>query len=128
MTVYARQIATAKRLINAKGAACLWRVLPDAVPDTDEPWKVTPVAPIEYRNVKIVFLPFSRLNYEFLRQMTGTEIQIGDMYGLMAQQSFKPTITDLVIRNVDSQVFNIDKISPLAPDGTDILYTINFKA
>lgn len=128
MTVFTRQIATAKRLIGAKGAACLWRVLPDAIQDTNKPWTVAPAAPIEYLNVKIVFLPFTRMNYEFLRQMTGTEIQIGDTYGLMAQQTFKPTITDIVIRNVDGQIFNIYNISPLAPDGTDILYTIHFKA
>lgn len=126
MTVFVRQIETAKRLIAKNGANCTWRKLPDATPNTLEPWKVAAVTPIVYRNIKIVFLPYTRMGYEFLRLLTGTEIQIGDVKGLMAQQAFSPSITDVII-HPDGTLYRINKIDPLAPDGTPIIYTLDLK-
>lgn len=126
MTAFARQIATAKRLIAKNGANCTWRQIPDAVPDTSEPWKVAAGVPKDFKNVRVVFLPYTRMGYEFLRLLTGTEIQIGDVKGLMAQQVFKPSITDVLI-HPNGTVYRVNKLDPLAPDGTDILYTLDLK-
>jgi len=126
MTAFVRQIATAKRLIEKNGANCTWRQLPDATPDTLEPWKVVAGTPKDFKNIRVVILPYTRMGYEFLRLLTGTEIQIGDVKGLMAQQAFKPSITDVLI-HPDGTVYRINKLDPLAPDGTPILYTLDLK-
>lgn len=126
MTVYNRQIATALRMIKARGEPITWRQLPDPTPDAIQPWKVTPVAAVEYADIPIVFLPFTRLNYEFVRMLVNTEIHIGDEYGLMATVDFEPALTDVVVR-ADGSVYGIANIGKLAPDGTPILWTIAFK-
>ena len=126
MTVYTRQIETAIRLIKAKGAEVTWRSIPDGVAaDPNKPWEVTGAAPVDH-TVSIVFLPLTRLNMEFMRLLAGTEIQIGDFYGLMASVDFTPAPTDVVIDGT-GMVCRISAIDVLKPDGTPILYTIVFK-
>lgn len=125
MTAFLDDIETAKELIAEDGELCVWRSYPDATKDVSQPWKVTPAVPADIEDVSIVFLPMKRVNYEQARALTGTEIQIGDAYGLMAQQDFLPSPVDVVIRS-DGRVYRIAAIRNLEPDGTDILYTIFF--
>lgn len=124
MTVYARQIATAKRLIAKYGATCTFRRLPDAPQDADKPWLVTSQGSQQsFAGIKVCILPYSRINRESQQQIGGTEIQFGDFQGLMASQTFVPTLTDLIVQN--GKTYRIKKITTLAPDGTDILYTMD---
>lgn len=124
MAVYARQIATAKRLITAKGKAVTWRSNSDGAPgDASQPWKPGATAAIDYL-VSIVFLPENRVGYEWLVRMTNSEIPEGSGYGLMHAVTFEPTLKDVVIK--DGKELRIASIDPLAPNGEVILYTLRF--
>lgn len=125
-TVYARQIATAKRLIAAKGQLVTWRKIPDGVlPDSNMPWKPgAGGAPVDV-NVKIVFFPYTRTNMQLMRALlpNAPEILVGNMYGLMASVDFVPSKVDLILRG--SRQIRINAIDELSPDGTPILYTLD---
>lgn len=124
MTFFTDEIETAKELIAENGEQCTWVQNPNPTPDAIQPWKVVSVASINW-DVIIVFLPMKRVNYEQARSLAGSEIQVGNEYGLMAQQEFLPSPIDVVIR-ADGRVFRIAAIGNLAPDGTDILYKVYF--
>ena len=128
MGAYDRQIATAKRLIAAKGRACVWSQYENAAaPDPDKPWKPGASVPTPH-NVRIVFLPQTGQNSAFLRALTGTDIPIGDDFGLMGMSvDFVPT--------AKAEIYAADGVTPLrvvkgfnllAPDGEPILYTLYF--
>lgn len=92
--VYERQIATATRLITAKGALCTWRE-PGAVSGSP----ALPVAGVPTdRPVYIVFL--TNTNREslagFLSMIPGTELPVGGRRGLMAVPAFVPTLSGRV--------------------------------
>lgn len=126
MTVFARQIATALRLIAKNGELCTWRSIPDGVSlDPTKPWLKTNVEPIDTK-VKIVILPNTRVTHETIKTLTGTEVSIGEDYGLMAQVKFVPSKADVVIDS-SGRVKRIETIDILKPDGTPILYTVKFK-
>lgn len=124
MGKFDRQIATAARLIKENGQLVTWRQVTDGTPaDSAEPWK--PGAPTTVDNsVYIVFLPEDRRDAEFLRALAGTDIPKGKLVGLMAAQSFTPTLKDVVIR--DGVTLGVRTLDPLAPNGQIILYTIRF--
>lgn len=125
MTAFARQVATAKRLIAKYGATCTFRRLPDAPQDANKPWLVTSQgSAVSYPGIKVCILPYSRINRETQQQIADTEIQFGDFQGLMASQVFVPSLTDVIL-NGQGLVYRIKKITTLAPDGTDILYTMD---
>lgn len=124
MGVYDRQIATAKRLIAAKGQSVIWRQLTDGNPaDSDKPWNAGETRKKDH-TVSIVFLPDTRSGYEMLRAMGVTEVPKGNMIGLMAQVPFTPALKDIVLR--DGVPVAIRTITPLAPNGENILYTVGF--
>lgn len=126
MTVFARQIATALRLITKYGEQCTWKQIPDGVvADPLKPWIVGNVDPISYP-VKIAIFPNTRVNHEFIKTLKGTEVVIGEEYGYMASVPFKPSKTDVVIR-ADGSVSRVGTIDILKPDGTAILYVVKFK-
>src|SRR5579862_595179 len=100
MGVYDRQIATAKRLIKAKGQLVTWVPQSVATPDGTKPWKTipngTPPAPVP---VSIVFTDISkRPIYALFKLMQGTAVIDGEIEGLMAQVTFVPSINDTVQR------------------------------
>lgn len=124
MGTYDRQIATATRLIKAKGQSVTWRQIADGSPaDPSQPWKPGASANTDY-TVDMVFLPEDRRDYEFLFAMKGTEVPIGKLTALMAAVPFVPSIKDIVIR--DGVKYGIRSIDPLAPNGQVILYTVRF--
>jgi len=113
MGKYDRQIARAKRTITAKGRACLWREM--SAPGVDNP-------------VSIVFFPEGG-NAAFLAALTGTDINIGDDYGLMPAVGFLPTTRGRVYAaDGETMLRAVKRVIPFAPDGTPILYTIKFAA
>ncbi|API58095.1 hypothetical protein BSL82_01275 [Tardibacter chloracetimidivorans] len=74
-----------------------------------------------------VVLPFST----GLRKMAGTNIQMGDMQLLLAtlaadgEALTAPNVDDTVL--IGSKTYTIIDIAPLAPDGTDLLYTCTIR-
>lgn len=128
MTVYASAIATAQRMIAAKGASCVWRVptTPD-VADPTKPWIETDAAPPTEHAVKIVFLPITRINSQLMRFLVGQGYQPGgNVMGLMASVPFEPTLAGRVVKQ-DGTVCAVRSVDPIAPDGTPILWTIEFQ-
>lgn len=126
MGTYDRQIATAKRLITAKGRACTWTQYDDGTPvDADMPWKPGDAASASY-SVPIVFLPTSQ-NLAFLRALGVTDLPAGDDYGLMPSVPFTPTARAEVYDSTGTVLLRkVNSVNLLAPNGDSILYTVYF--
>lgn len=125
MGQFDRAIATAKRLIEKNGQVVTWRKTEDGTaPDGSKPWKPGTTVVTDYP-VSIVFLPESRVGYEFLAMLANTEVPKGKLTGLMAAPSgFVPTLKDVVVRG--SETLGLRSLDPLAPNGDVIIYTIGF--
>lgn len=123
---YARQIATAKRLIAAKGRSCVWSQMGSGTPsDPAKPWKPGEAVPDTY-DVSIVFLPLGA-NAAFLRSLGETDIPVGDDYGLMAAVDFVPTQrAEIYAADGVTLLRKVLRYNVLAPDGDPILYTVYF--
>lgn len=134
MGVYDDAIATAKRMIAAKGQLATWRKFDtglfqqsSANHPSPVPWLPTSARGEQDFSVSIVFLPISRVNSQLIRALSGTEVtgpSKANLQGLMASVDFEPSDKDIVIR--DERQLNIASIDPIAPDGTPILYVIEF--
>lgn len=122
--VYERAIATAKRMIEAKGMPCVWTEIRPG-PAT-APNKPGPTISFEYPDTYLVFLPENRIGYEWLKAITGTEIPEGGGYALMAAVDFEPTLSS-TITQIDGTELQPNSIDPLSPNGEIILYTVKFK-
>lgn len=129
MGVYDRQIATAARLITAKGQRCTWR---EPGPRGGTPARPTDGGPIDY-TVNIVFL--SNNNREslssLLSMIPGTEVPTGGMRGLMPAVPFTPTLMGQVSRAVPFvepalQLQDKDGIEALNLNGELIMYYLRF--
>lgn len=122
MTVYARQIASAKRLIEKKGAKVTWRKPADASQDADKPWNAEPNPPQDFP-VSIAF--FDDGGRAFASLMKGTDLPTGYELGYMPAVTFEPGVGDDVIRN--GEALRVAYVKPLQPDGTPILYVVGFE-
>lgn len=127
MGVYDRQIANAKRAIAAKGRACIWRAIDnDAPTDAAKPWKPGAVDPTD-NPVSILFLPEGRSTGAFLRALTGTDVQVGEDYGLMGAVDFVPTNRAEIYDETGTTLLRtVMVVEKLAPNGEAILYTLRF--
>ncbi len=129
MGTYDSQIATAQRIIAAKGEACVWTpAVPGEAASSDTPWITPPdtVDPIvTYTGVPIAFFPLSRQFSQLLHYLKGSEVKVGSLYGLMPAVAFTPDLQDIVTRT-DGTKLGITAIDPLSPNGEVILYTIEF--
>lgn len=124
MARFDRQIATALRLIAKNGRKVTWRQF-QRTEDPNEPGRVIASPPID-REATICFLPVDRDNKRFLQYIAGSnELKIGSEVGLMGQVEFTPDGADVVLR--DSETLQIANFDKLAPNGQNILYTIEFK-
>jgi len=125
MGQFDRQIATARRLIAKNGELCSWRSLSaGVVVDPLIPWQKSNGVDVG-TDVRIVYLPRSRVNTAFLQALGKTSVSVGMEYGLMAAVSFTPKREDYVIR-ASGDKYKINAIDRLAPNGQIILYTIDF--
>lgn len=122
---YARSIATAKRLIAAKGQPVTWKQSNlNAFPD--QPWKATDGGTTDYP-VTIVFLkPQAKFGRAIEGLLRGTEVEEKALRGLMPAVGFVPDTADQVIRG--EQTLNIRAIDPLSPNGEIIMYSIEFQS
>ena len=122
MSRYTAMIASAKRLIASYGQVVTWRKLDDSVAADDaEPWKPAPARTVDI-SVHMVFLPDDRRGYEALVALAGTDVPKGKLVGYLAQQAFKPSLKDTIIRNGES--YGIRTITPISPAGEVIMYTV----
>ena len=123
MGIYDRQIATAKRLIKAKGQLVIWRQPIDGA--RSKPWIANSASSADY-NVSIAFFPYGTFTRETIKANRNTDVPTVMLYGLMPAVEFIPKIRDIVITPTDT--YNVVSIDPLAPNGDIIYYQIGFEA
>lgn len=130
---FARQIASAQRMIAAKGQACLWRK-PAAVDPDAAPWR--DVREGEPTDIPVFIAWFSprdlgRGTDAFLQALSGASIDVPDGYevGLMGAGDFTPLPSDTIVKGTDDEgpETSIVSIDRLAPDGSPIIYFVKVK-
>jgi hypothetical protein len=127
MGVYDRQIASALRMIKARGETVVWRKKSTTTGGTAAK-PGTPV-PGASHDVVIVFFPIDREYLKtYLSMLDNTEVPTGLLQGFMGQVPFDPELGDTVERG--SEVYSIlpqNGIEKLDPNGEGaILYTLRF--
>lgn len=128
MAVFARQQATAQKLIKKNGiAGVLRRTLP-SVPDPLKPWIQLPATTVELP-VTVVLLPFdSRSISQKTRSWAqkNPEIATGLSEALMSDPSVVPQLNDFLV--VGTRTFTVLDFDDLAPNLVEkILYTLTLK-
>lgn len=124
MARFDRQIATALRLIQKNGQQIVWRSLPGSN-NPDEPWNPGTEVPTD-NNAFICFVPVrDKETRKLFAYLTGMEVQIGSLAGLMGNVAFNPNPKDVVIR--DGVELRIENLDLLSPNGQKILWTVEFK-
>ena len=128
MSVYARPIATAKRLIDKYGAFCTWEI--PALLDHTVPGYPTevPDSAKSFENIKIAFFTARDLGRgvaESLGFKPGTEVPEGAVIGLMAASGlpFIPSLNHTLTRK-DGTPNTIANIDVLKPADEPILYFV----
>lgn len=130
---YAGAIASAKRMIAAKGQACLWRK-PAALDETADDWR--DIREGEPTDVEVRIAWFSprdlgRGTEGFLQALAGSSVDVaeGSEIGLMASVAFEPLSSDTIVKGTDPEGAEtaIQSIDRIAPDGTPILYFVKVK-
>lgn len=125
MGQYDRQIQTAKRLIAKFGESCFWKQYNDTAPaDATKPWLLQDTGAVS-NPANIVFLSRNRQNEAFMQALGKSDIRVGRVYGLMGEVTFVPTLKDCVVR-ANGDIYKINRIDTLCPNGQNILYTIDF--
>lgn len=120
---YARQIATARRLIAKYGMEVSWGVLQ---PASGTPWRPQPTAEPIFTPVRMAFLPVGRVQLESYAAR-GIEVTVGASLGYMASTpGVNPVPADFVRR--DGEDYAVDYIDTIAPSGIAILYIMLLRA
>lgn len=126
MGVYDRQIATALRIIKAKGQVVTWFQPVDNA--DDNPAAPVGLPPVQFP-VSIAFFPNNELSLFSTRSMMlNTEVAQGAFYGLMGAQVFTPGLRDWVV-TPDGHTYRVkpeNGIDTIAPNGQVILHTVRF--
>lgn len=122
--VFERQIATAKRLIERYGEACLWQQPGERDPDA-KPWRGSDENPPDPIAVKIAFFPNGGDNSiaAVIAALGDTDVNIASEYGLMAAVNFDPATSDTLTDSAGNNV-EIVKMTPLRPNGEIILWKL----
>jgi hypothetical protein len=125
---YSRAIASALRLIEAKGEACIWHKPADQDPAA-KPWRDQRTGePVEH-DVSIAWFSPRDLGMgteAFLAAIGGTEVPQGFEIGLMGAYDFEPLATDTIERG-EGRMVSPTSIDRLAPNGEPILYFVKVK-
>lgn len=127
MGVFDRQIATARRLIDRYGEACLWQQPGDKDP-SKKPWQGSAVDTPDPIPVKIAFFPNgAENNFAAVLQALGdTNVNTASEYGLMAAVDFDPATSDSLTDSSGRAVEIVD-LSPLRPNGEVIFWKLQLE-
>lgn len=127
---YAATIALAKRMIAAKGEACVWSKPAPVDPSADEWRDVRAGSPAVFPVSIAWFTPkdLGRGRDEFLSALKGNSVDVpeGVEIGIMAATTFEPLASDTIVRT-GGKVAHIVEIDRIAPDGSPILYFVKVK-
>ena len=126
MTFYAEDIESAREAISDTGEVVRWVETVPGVSDPDKPWETSMPTTLEYAPT-IVFFPIKRVRQSSVGFAPGSDRVVGVARGLMANPGFVPTKTATVYRH-DGTPYRILDWDVLSPDGSPILYTIEFQA
>jgi len=119
---YASIIATAQRLIQDKGAACIWRATTPVI-GPSVPWREAGTATVDYPTF-VVLLPFDSVARRMFGYGQGSTIPQGVRMGLMpGSTDFVPALRDTVV--VGATTYTIGAFDVMNPDADkDIIYTL----
>jgi hypothetical protein len=123
--VYDRQIASAKRIIAAKGQLCTWNSHGDGSGGTAAKPAANVITP--HTDIPIVFVPLEREYLAtFLSTLQDTEIPTGLELAIMGQVDFDPQLRDTITRgSVEYSIHPKNGIEKIDPNGEGaILYLI----
>lgn len=135
MARFAKQQATALKLISINGEDVVWRKLTTTPAPGAKPWDQSPSNVVEDDYAaRMVFLPFNQKDLGYKTESWSKHQQetlIGLVEVLMPRVDFIPSLTDIVIRkNPETgldKVYSILTMDTLAPNGEIIMYTIVLK-
>lgn len=124
MGVYDNQIANAQRQIAAKGQLVTW-IPQNVIVNGGQPWKITAGSNGTTYPVSIVFVAAGSSGMgEILSLFKGTSVPDDALVGLMGAVTFVPGVADTVLRGTENLI--VKSIGILSPNGTPILYAIEF--
>lgn len=124
MSIYSTAIKTALRLIKRYGEAVTWVVEGTPTADGATPWITSDGAETSF-SVSILYTSHS--DNPLAKLLPGTEIETGELQGLMPAVNFTPKVDDTVIRSNGTKLA-IQSVRPLAPSGETILWFLVFKS
>ena len=129
MAVFARQQATAAKLIKKNGTTATLRKFISASTDPTTPWVQVPASTSD-TTIDIVLFPFESKTDSLKTQswmQKFADIPTGVMQGYFTHKTVKPSLTDVII--VDGKTYTILNIDVLAPNAREIiLYDVVLKA
>lgn len=120
MTAYAKQIASAKRSIAAKGELCVW-TKPAPRDPAAKKWRDQRSGLPPENTVRIAWFPPNSVQNKFAQDNGG--VPEGFEVGLMAAVSFEPEVGDPIFRSGGDSVV-VWKLDPLKPDGEPIIWEV----
>ena len=125
---YDRFIKTTTRLIKKTGdESCTWYSKEDTPPsDADKPWEGDTESYTPYP-VTITFVPSKYKNNEQNRYKHGSLDKDGVYVAYMTAEglTFTPKMTDYMKRS-DGSRYNLEALDLIAPDGTPIMWEMDF--
>lgn len=114
-------IATCIRLIKKNGMRCAWEKATQTLIDSSRPWLGSTEVTVTH-NPYICFVPATGSMYNLIRFLKGTETPNVTTFGLMAPQSFAPTVTDLVTRS--GEPLKMAYLDTLQPNEQQVLHIL----
>lgn len=127
--VYETQVATAKRLIEAKGGSCTLRVNAEGAPDdANKPWRGKADGSSDVP-ARMAFFPVGTVSRRSRTQDAGQ--QVGSDEVLVAAASLNgavPAAGDRIQRDGETVWYNIVSVDALNVNGEPIMYTLEVSA
>ena len=116
----------AQELISEFGKSVIWQSTSASTPvDPSNPW-IEISNTIVNHSVDIVILPIDLKTQKSIQYITGTLIPTGNNVGYMGNVDFTPTVKDIVVDG--SEKLTIKNIDVYKPNGTPLLYIVEFKS
>lgn len=124
--LFTRTANQALRLITQYGEQCTWKsAAAPVVADDTKPWITTNGVPTVTQGVPLLFT--SSKENPLLKLVAGSDVEEGKLKALMPAMGFTPNLADTILRSDGVTTLALDSVSPLAPNGTPIIWYLVFK-
>lgn len=124
MTVYSRQLATAKRIIAKKGES-VSILLSSVAQDQTKPWNTQTTGTTE--TAKMAFFSVGTQVEKSLMLAANKPYPVGSLLGYMAYAGYDVDLNSVFTRSSDNATLRPINIDILNVNGEKILYTVVFK-